>query len=83
MIEVVKKEDCVGIGVRKGHKRYNKVEYKCYRRGDIKRCFICGTRDDNRGLCWHEYYIRGRLVRHYLCKKCIDGRMMEYKNEIK
>lgn len=73
MIEIVKKEDCINGGARKGHKRYNKIDYKYHKKNDRKRCFICGTKDDSRGLCWREYYIGRRLAMHYLCKKCRDG----------
>ena len=50
--------------------RRNKVTYKAYRARGKKRCFICGTADDNRRICWVEYYDYGRMI--CMCKQCRD-----------
>ena len=77
MLEIIPVEDCIyGIGdTQHGHKRYNKIDYKYNRKDQIKRCFICGTKDPNRGCCWVEYYNGDgcRNVRHFLCKTCRDA----------
>lgn len=84
MLELIDKENCrstVGSDRTPYHITFDM--YKAHRSRGNKRCFVCGTKDTNRGLSWIKTNIgqlqTGRIEYdsyHYLCKRCKDAQQI-------